>query len=211
MAHKNFEKMDNTENVEKVEQGEKTEGKEKESILSKVKNFFAEHGKNKESKEQKSEENDNKEEKEDKKGNSFRESLRVTQTPEEVAKYNKEHGVPDMKTERPKGGVERERGEDDPRWNAYAVENGTENNDNKIDTDSLKNKEKQEKIDAFNAKMDESVIKHGKMLENRRDLSIEEKNEMQAEFTEKAKTAKKEFAEKMNTEMENNDNKTDSE
>ena len=88
MAHKNFEKMDNTENVEKVEQGEKTEGKEKESILSKVKNFFAEHGKNKESKEQKSEENDNKEEKEDKKGNSFRESLRVTQTPEEVAKYN---------------------------------------------------------------------------------------------------------------------------
>ena len=47
MAHKNFEKVDNTENVEKVEQGEKTEGKEKESILSKVKNFFAEHGKEK--------------------------------------------------------------------------------------------------------------------------------------------------------------------
>ena len=139
-------------------------------------------------------------------------------SPSDIAKaYREKYGLDENgnslkpSTEHPKGGVERERGEDDPRWNAYAVENGTENNDNKIDTDSLKNKEKQEKIDAFNAKMDESVIKHGKMLENRRDLSIEEKNEMQAEFTEKAKTAKKEFAEKMNTEMENNDNKTDSE
>ena len=135
MAHKNFEKMDNTENVEKVEQGEKTEGKEKESILSKVKNFFAEHGKEKGDVEQKKEQSENAKEKEDKKENSFRDSLRVTQSPEEVAKYNKEHGVPDMQKERPKGGVERERGEDDPRWNAYAIENETDKNDNKTDVE----------------------------------------------------------------------------
>ena len=52
-----------------------------------------------------------------------------------MAKYNKEHGVPDMQRERPKGGVERERGEDDPRWNAYAIENETEKNDNKTDAE----------------------------------------------------------------------------
>ena len=75
---------------------------------------------------------------------------------------------------------------------------------------SWDNMTKQEKIDAFNAQIDNTVIKHGEMLKNRRDLSIQEKNEMQAEITENANIAKAEFAEKMQAEVEaenNNDMK----
>lgn len=52
MGHRHFEKTDNAERVEQVEKTDKVEGKEKENILNKVKNFFAEHGKNQEGKEQ---------------------------------------------------------------------------------------------------------------------------------------------------------------
>lgn len=99
MGHKNFEKPDNTENVEKTEKNDKPEGKEKENILNKVKDFFAEHGKNKEGKEAPQEEKKDK-------AAEFRASLKVdgNQNPTEIK-------------ERPKGGVERERGvSDDPRW-----------------------------------------------------------------------------------------------
>lgn len=49
----------------------------------------------------------------------FRELNKLTMTPEEVAKYNAEHGIIDSPTKRPAGGVERVRergGSDDPRW-----------------------------------------------------------------------------------------------
>lgn len=49
----------------------------------------------------------------------FRELNKLTMTPEEVAKYNAEHGITDSPTKRPTGGVERVRergGSDDPRW-----------------------------------------------------------------------------------------------
>lgn len=131
MGHKNFEKPDNTENVEKTEKNGKPEGKEKENILNKVKDFFAEHGKNKEGKEASQEEKprnqiletpsekksdgsaenkqDGKEEKKDKAA-EFRASLRVS------SKMDGKKNPPEIK-ERPKGGVERERGvSDDPRW-----------------------------------------------------------------------------------------------
>lgn len=64
----------------------------------------------------------------------------------------------------------------------------------------------EEKIEAFNAQIDNIVQKHGKMLEDRSDLSAEEKNEMQAEVTENAKNAKKEFAQKMQTEADSAEN-----
>lgn len=57
--------------------------------------------------------------------------------------------------------------------------------------------EREQKVETFNAQMDDSVIAHGKMLNNRTDLSQEEKNEMQAEVTENAKKAKAEFAAEM--------------
>lgn len=38
----------------------------------------------------------------------FRDSIRVTETPEEIMKRNAEYGYPDVQMERPKGGFERE-------------------------------------------------------------------------------------------------------
>lgn len=122
MGLKNFEKPDNTENVEKAEKNDKP--KEKENILNKVKDFFAEHGKNKGKEasqekprnqileipsEKKSDgpagnKQDGKEEKQDKAA-EFRASLKVEgiKNPTEIKA-------------RPKGGVERQRGvSDDPR------------------------------------------------------------------------------------------------
>ena len=48
----------------------------------------------------------------------FRDLHKLTMTPEEVAKYNAEHGIPNAPTKRPAGGAERVReiGGDDPRW-----------------------------------------------------------------------------------------------
>ena len=151
MAHKNFEKMDNTENVEKVEQGEKTEGKEKESILSKVKNFFAENGKGKEGKEDtesKKEDGSDAKEKMDEKRNSFEERLKVggpdQKSQSEFAKeYREKHGLdehgnnPDAK--RPEGGYEKEKGEDGPRsrWDTQQ-ENGKENKEKETDNQDNK-------------------------------------------------------------------------
>lgn len=41
----------------------------------------------------------------------------MPQNQDEVREYNRNHGVPDIPSQRPKGGVERERGSNDPRWN----------------------------------------------------------------------------------------------
>lgn len=150
MAHKNFERTDNAENVEKVEQGEKTEGKEKENILSKVKNFFAEHGKGKEGKEDtesKKENGDEAKEKMEEKKNSFEERLKAgapdQKSQSEFAKeYREKNGLDENgdnpNAKRPEGGYERERGDDGPRsrWDTQQ-ENGKEN---KKETDNQDNK-----------------------------------------------------------------------
>ncbi len=59
----------------------------------------------------------------------------------------------------------------------------------------------QEKMNAYNAQIDNTVESHGRMLKNRRDLSPEEKAELQAEITENAKNAKAEFAKEMEAQM----------
>ena len=55
-----------------------------------------------------------------------------------------------------------------------------------------------DKIAKFNEQIDLTVRKHGEMLQRRRDLSPEEKMELQAELTENAERAKAEFAEQVN-------------
>lgn len=60
----------------------------------------------------------------------------------------------------------------------------------------------QEKIDAYNAQIDNTVREHGRMLQNRRDLSPEEKNALQTEITENANNAKAEFAKEMNAQAQ---------
>lgn len=145
MSHKNFEKTDNTEKVENVEKSEKTEGKEKESLLSKAKNFFAEHGKGKEEKgesEQKTDKADEVKQKLEEKRQSFAEGLKVgapsQEKQAEVAKaYREKHNLDehgnslDKNAKRPEGGFERERGDDDPRsrWED-AEEDNKENTEN---------------------------------------------------------------------------------
>lgn len=65
----------------------------------------------------------------------FRESLKVRMTQEEIAAYNKKNGYPDMQMERPKGGVERQRGDNtDPRREAYAREDTDNQKRKKNDT-----------------------------------------------------------------------------
>jgi hypothetical protein len=60
-------------------------------------------------------------------------SLKVDMSPEEVKEYNAEHGYTDEVTERPKGGVEREKTleNEDSRWEAYDTpEENTEDTTN---------------------------------------------------------------------------------
>lgn len=65
---------------------------------------------------------------------SFRDSLKVTASPEEIAKYNKEHGASDIPMDRPAGGVERERGDNsDARWDAYETTEQQDNTDTNTD------------------------------------------------------------------------------
>lgn len=63
----------------------------------------------------------------------FRDSLKVVMSPEEIAKYNKEHGDPGVTMERPKGGWER--GESRSRWDAYE-DDSADNKDSKNNHDS---------------------------------------------------------------------------
>ena len=67
------------------------------------------------------------------KHSSFIDSLKVDMSPEEVKEYNAEHGYTDEVTERPKGGVEREKTleNEDSRWEAYDTpEENTEDTTN---------------------------------------------------------------------------------
>lgn len=92
MSHKNLEHPDKTENVEKVEKTDKPEGKEKESILGKVKNFFAEHSKNKEGKEENTDKKEGEKPKEEKK--DFFDQYKVDGNVAETVKaYREKHGL----------------------------------------------------------------------------------------------------------------------
>ena len=170
MSHRNFEKPDKTENVENVEKTEKT-GKEKESILGKVKNFFAEHGKAREGKENKEdkESKEGKENKENKEGregkedtekkaetpeekrNAFEERLKAgaptrEQIYQEAKKFREAHGLDEhgnrLDNKRPEGGYERERGDDGPRSRFDDPDEGKENKENKENKDNRENREK---------------------------------------------------------------------
>lgn len=72
--------------------------------------------------------------------------------------------------------------------------NETDNKESSVDRKA----EAEAKIEKYNNQIDDTVKAHGEMLKNRRDLSPEEKMEMQAEITENAKKSKEEFR----TEME---------
>ena len=61
---------------------------------------------------------------------TFRESLKVTMSPDEVKQYNKEHGYPDVIMDRPKGGWERTPYKDDPRLEDDDESMNKEQNDN---------------------------------------------------------------------------------
>ncbi len=78
-------------------------------------------------------------------------------------------------------------------WRKNEVKNETENNEQTVDNKDYVEK----KIENYNAMLDDSVKKHGEMLDRRRDLSPDEKMELQAEITENAKKAKQEFREEM--------------
>lgn len=102
-------------------------GQEKTSLLDRIKGLFSKENtkENKEANETSETEN----EPVKSRAELFRESLKAP-SPEESKRYNEEHGYPDMPTQRPKGGVERERGGGDPRWEAYNVEDDSDNAEN---------------------------------------------------------------------------------
>ncbi len=58
----------------------------------------------------------------------FRDSMKIKQSPEEIRNYNAENGYPQLE-ERKAGGVERQLGEEDPRWEAY--------NDGEVDDENI--------------------------------------------------------------------------
>lgn len=67
---------------------------------------------------------------------------------------------------------------------------------------AIVNRSRQEKIEAFNRQINETVRKHGEMLQRRRDLSPEKKHLLQAEITENAKQEKEKFERMMEQEAQ---------
>lgn len=124
----------NENNKEKKFSGENNNG-EKKGFIGHVKELF----KKPDIEDKKQDTEDKKQDFESRKSarESFYERLKVP-SPEEVKKYNEEHGYVDEPAERPKGGVERVRvlGGDDPRWWDYEsseTEKNTDQSDDKPD------------------------------------------------------------------------------
>ena len=101
---------------------ERTDGTEKRGWFDRIKIMFSKDNPDKDKDAEGKNEENSKPEKS--RAEIFRESLRVDQSPEEIEKYNEEHGYSSEITERPKGGYERERTMEkgDPRWEAYEKE-----------------------------------------------------------------------------------------
>lgn len=120
-------KLDSNEANEGEDGDESSEGDdaggEKQRFFDKIKGFFSKE------KNDTDENTESENEPQKSRAESFRDSLKETRSPEEVKQYNEEHGYPDVSTERPKGGFERERGGDDPRWeDSNEDSDNTENN-----------------------------------------------------------------------------------
>lgn len=125
-------KLDSNENKEKI-LDRKEGGEEKQGLFDRIKDIFSKD-KLDEAKEKNEADDtpDTNDEPVKSRAESFRESMKVP-NPEECKKYNEEHGYADTVMERPKGGVERVRGGDDPRWE------DDDTNENFDDTDNLEN------------------------------------------------------------------------
>ena len=98
---------------------EKSEGTEKKGWFDRIKGMFSKDNPDKDKDTEEKNEENSKPEKS--RAEMFKESLKVEQSPEEIEKYNKEHGYSSEITERPKGGYDRERTmeKEDPRREAY--------------------------------------------------------------------------------------------
>lgn len=112
-------KIDSNEKKEEDNSSEnekKSDGNEKQGLFSHIKGLFSKDKPNEGEKQKETEEENTEPEKS--RSESFRDSMKVERSPEEIKKYNAEHGYSDEVKERPKGGVERERTleKEDPRW-----------------------------------------------------------------------------------------------
>lgn len=68
-----------------------------------------------------------------------------------------------------------------------------------LNTNEGRRKYREDAVAKFEGQLFDTVVKHGEMLKNRRDISPDEKNELQAEVTEKAKK----FIEEYKKDLEN--------
>ena len=98
---------------------EKSEGTEKKGGFDRIKGMFSKDNPDKDKDTEEKNEQNSKPEKS--RVETFKDSLKVDQSPEEIEKYNEEHGYSSEITKRPKGGYERERTmeKEDPRREAY--------------------------------------------------------------------------------------------
>lgn len=111
-------------------ESEKGGDNEKHSVLDRLRNMFSKRENNEDSdnNEDANESDDDQDAPDEGDKPDFKDSLKVTMSPEEVKKYNEEHGVSDIPTERPKGGFEREPGGYDPRWDDSESESDADEN-----------------------------------------------------------------------------------
>lgn len=90
------------------ENQKKSDGGEKPKLFERIKDFFSKEKVKEADKTDKTEENEDSEPKKGRK-EEFMDRIKVTQSPEEIKKYNAEHGDSGEIKDRPKGGCERER------------------------------------------------------------------------------------------------------
>ena len=90
------------------ENQKKSDGSEKPKLFERIKDFFSKEKVKEADKTDKTEENEDSEPKKGRK-EEFMDRIKVTQSPEEIKKYNAEHGDSGEIKDRPKGGFERER------------------------------------------------------------------------------------------------------
>ena len=104
-------KVENSEGKEAQDTKEnqkKSDGSEKPKMFERIKDFFSKEKVKEADKTDKTEENEDSEPKKGRK-EEFMDRIKVTQSPEEIKKYNAEHGDSGEIKDRPKGGFERER------------------------------------------------------------------------------------------------------
>ena len=101
-------KSEGKETQDMKETPNKSDGGEKPKWFERMKDFFSKEKVKEADKTDKTEENGDSEPKKGRK-EEFMDRIKVTQSPEEIKKYNAEHGDSGEIKDRPKGGFERER------------------------------------------------------------------------------------------------------